>query len=123
MSVLCQNTCDDSGGCYYKGGAKIEMKTSYAFVIVFTCAASAPAITINTVSVGNPGNAADTRYIDASHPNGVGAVSYSFNIGKTEVTNAQYVAFLNAVAKSDPYELYNTSMGTNFGGIVRSGSP
>src|SRR5262249_42068792 len=84
-------------------------------------AANSYAITIPTVPIGNPGNANDTRYIDSSHPSGVGAVSNSFNIGKTEVTNAQYVAFLQAVAANDPYGLYNTNMGSGvYGGITRS---
>ena len=67
------------------------------------------------VRVGNPGNAADTT--------GFGAVADSFQIGKYEVTNAQYAAFLNAVATADPKGLYNTSMGSNpRGGIIRSGT-
>src|SRR5258705_193055 len=73
-------------------------------------APAALAITIPTVPIGNPGNAADTRYIDSSHPSGVGAVAQPFNIGTTEVTNAQFVALLNAVAASDPYKLYSTAM-------------
>src|SRR5262249_30692306 len=56
----------------------------------------------------------------------LGAVSYRYNIGTYEVTNAQYAEFLNAVATSDPNELYRTGMGTvsdgSFGGITRSGS-
>jgi hypothetical protein len=54
------------------------------------------------VTVGNPGNAADRRY-DA---NGFGVVSYTYRIGKFEVTAGQYCAFLNAVAKTDTYSLY-----------------
>jgi formylglycine-generating enzyme required for sulfatase activity len=73
------------------------------------------AITIDTVPVGNPGNAADD--------NGLGSVGYRFRIGKYEITNAQYVEFLNAVAASDPLELYKPSMTSRSeGGIVRSGS-
>ena len=53
---------------------------------------SALAITIETVTVGNPGNVADT--------NGYGAVGYTYNIGKFEVTNAQYAAFQNIVVSS-----------------------
>jgi formylglycine-generating enzyme required for sulfatase activity len=69
--------------------------------------------------VGNPGNAADTRY----NPAGYGSVSYVYRICKHEVTNMQYTEFLNAVAATDPYGLYNTSMGSDtFGGITRSGS-
>jgi formylglycine-generating enzyme required for sulfatase activity len=65
------------------------------------------AITMETVAVGNPGNAADTRYATP----GYGAVGYTYNIGTYEVTVEQYTAFLNAVAKSDAYGLYNSSMG------------
>jgi formylglycine-generating enzyme required for sulfatase activity len=83
---------------------------------------TARAITIKTVPVDNPGNPADTRYVDSHHPNGVGSVNYLFRIGTTEVTNEQYVALLNAVAASDPHGLYTTSMSTDpQGGIIRSG--
>jgi formylglycine-generating enzyme len=78
------------------------------------------AVTIPTVPVGNPGNAADTRYMAG----GVGSVGYGYLIGKTEITNAQYVEFLNSVAASDPYSLFHENMElSTFGGIVRSGSP
>ena len=51
-----------------------------------------------------------------------GGVTYDYRIGTTEVTNAQYAAFLNAKAASDPLALYNTSMGSDArGGITRSG--
>lgn len=74
------------------------------------------AVTIDWVTVGNPGNAADAT--------GYGAVSSTYNIGKYEVTNSQYAEFLNAVAKSDTYGLYNANM-TNDprGGIAISGVP
>lgn len=50
-----------------------------------------------------------------------GAVPYNFYISKTELSNAQYCAFLNAVAtKSDPYNLYKINMGNGVcGGIIR----
>ena len=72
-------------------------------------------ITIPTVPIGNPGNAADPA-------TGFGSVAYTYNIGSTEVTNAQYAAFLNAKAASDPFNLYNTSMAGSLGGITRAGS-
>ena len=76
-------------------------------------------IAIETVPIGNPGNPADTRYVNSDHPNGVGAVAYPFRMGKTEITNSQYVAMLNAVAVSDPYGLYSTFMSSETqGGIV-----
>ena len=52
-------------------------------------------ITIETVAVGDRGNAADTT--------GYGSVDYNYNIGKYEVTAAQYCDFLNHKARvSDP---------------------
>lgn len=45
--------------------------------------------------VGDAGNAADT-----GGTVGRGAVDYTYSIGKHEVTNAQYVNFLNAVGTS-----------------------
>ena len=44
-------------------------------------------------------------------------------MGTTEVTNAQYAAFLNVKAATDPRGLYNVAMGTEvWGGITCSGS-
>lgn len=95
-----------------------------SFLATLVIVLPAEAVTVPTVLIGDPLNAADTRYTDSQHPSGVGAVAYSFDIGTTEVTNAQYVAFLNAVAASDPYVLYNSvNMGSSQIGIVRSGSP
>jgi len=79
--------------------------------------ASAGPVTIQTVPVGNVGNAADTT--------GFGSVSYAYNIGTYDVTATQYTAFLNAVAKTDTYGLYTPSMATDttYGcGIAQSGS-
>ncbi len=73
---------------------------------------TARAITISTVPVGNAGNLRDPAST-------YGAVNYAYSIGTTEVTNSQYVAFLNAVAAYDPYGLYNTDM--EGWGIVRKG--
>lgn len=94
-----------------------------ALIVTFLSTGLASAVTIETVPVGNPGNAADTRYIDSNHPTGVGSVAYPFRIGKTEVTNAHYVEFLNAVADADPYGLYSTFMESEpQGGIVQTGA-
>jgi formylglycine-generating enzyme required for sulfatase activity len=60
------------------------------------------AVNIETVFVGDKGNAADTT--------GYGSVAYNYNIGKYEVTAGQYTEFLNAKAKTDPYKLYDTQM-------------
>ena len=73
---------------------------------------------IEWVTVGDPGNTADTA------PAGFGAVAASFRIMKYEFTNQLYTEFLTSVAATaDPYSLYNTSMGSNaLGGITRSGT-
>ena len=83
----------------------------------------AQAITIDTVAVGDAGNAADTSS-HSGNPAGQGSVSYNYNIGKYEVTAAQYADFLNNKAKcdGDPYGLYNTNMTSEYGcNIQRSG--
>lgn len=56
---------------------------------------------------------------------GSGGVAYVYGLGTYDITNAQYTAFLNTVAATDTYNLYNPSMGTdnNSKGIARSGSP
>jgi formylglycine-generating enzyme required for sulfatase activity len=73
-----------------------------------------------TVPVGNAGNAADTTTNSL-----YGAVGYNYNIGTYDVTISQYTAFLNSVASTDTYGLYNVSEGTNMNvaGISRSGGP
>jgi formylglycine-generating enzyme len=77
------------------------------------------AITIDTVPIDNPGNANDP-----ATENQYGCVNYSYHIGKYDVTVGQYTAFLNAVAATDTYSLYNTSMATdlNIAGISRKGA-
>jgi sulfatase modifying factor 1 len=78
--------------------------------------AQSPLVTIDTVTVGDAGNAADTT--------GFGAVGYVYRIGKFEITILQYTAFLNSAAKTDPYGLFNVNMAsdTYYAGISRSGS-
>ncbi len=93
-------------------------------VIIFFSSAAARAVTIATVPIGNPGNPADMRYVDAVHPNGTGSVSASYKIGKTEVTNAQYTALLNAVdpTGANTLALYNGNMSSDaHGGIIFNG--
>jgi len=77
------------------------------------------AVTIPTVTVGDPGNLPDLRYSTT----GFGSVAYAFRIGKWEVTNSQYAEFLNSVAASDTFFLYDANMASSpHGGIIRSGS-
>jgi sulfatase modifying factor 1 len=104
-------------------GMKIRKKLNRALVVLGASCVSlavigkaSAAITIPMVPVGNAGNAADTT--------GFGSVAYSYNIGQTDVTATQYTAFLNAVAKTDTYGLYNSNMASSFAaaGISQSGS-
>ena len=77
--------------------------------------APAFAVTVDWVGVANPGNAADTT--------GFGSVASAYQISKYEITNAQYTEFLNAVADTDTYGLYNASMSSGPGGIIQLGIP
>jgi formylglycine-generating enzyme required for sulfatase activity len=73
---------------------------------------------LDFVTVGNLGNAADPS-------TGQGAVPYMYQMGKYDVTAGQYCQFLNAVAKTDTYGLYNSGMATAYPtvAITQSGSP
>ena len=88
-------------------------------VLLAVVATDAQAVVMNWSAVGNPGNANDpTVMIDGT--TGYGSVPYSYNIGTCDVTNNQYVEFLNAKDPSglNPLGLYNSDMGnTTFGGI------
>ena len=90
-----------------------------AFTLISNLQAQ-PLVNIDTVTVGDAGNAADTT--------GYGAVADVFAIGKYEVTIGQYNTFLNTVASvtSDSYivNLWSASMTSdlNIAGISRSGS-
>ena len=94
-----------------------------------------PLVNIETVSVGDPGNAADTRTNTGSF--GRGAVPYKYRIGKYEVTISQYTAFLNSVARTNtnsvviPFDpnnyivnlwKYQLTNNLNIAGISRDGS-
>jgi len=70
-------------------------------------------LVIELVEVDDPGNSPDAT--------GYGAVSHAYSIGKFEVTNAEYAAFLNAVDPDgvNALQLYKDSMGEaqSMGGI------
>lgn len=86
---------------------------SYVGLVAFMFVpAAAYAVNMQTVYVGNVGNAPDTRYTSQ----GYGAVDHAYRMGKYEVTTAQYVEFLNAVAADDPYGLYSEGMWTHYKG-------
>ncbi|MAT71564.1 MAG: PEP-CTERM sorting domain-containing protein [Planctomycetaceae bacterium] len=69
-------------------------------------------VTFDWATVGNPGNAADFF--------GDGRVDYTYRISKHEVTNAQYVEFLNAVdpTGANLLSLYNPRMSSDTQGGI-----
>jgi hypothetical protein len=97
-------------------------------MVLLAAGAAQAAVNIETVPVANTGNTGEwsgQSYGGGFGPNRIcGAVNYEYNIGKFEVTASQYTEFLSAVAKTDTYGLYNTSMWSNAYGckIQRTGS-
>jgi formylglycine-generating enzyme required for sulfatase activity len=88
------------------------------FLIVFVCVIAAvnftsadtiQGINIDFVTIGNAGNAGDTRA--EANPYGCGAVSSNYRIGKYEVTNAQWNAFTAAAGAptGNPSTAYDQS--------------
>lgn len=96
----------------------VKTQVLIAAVIALVGGSIARAVPVNyrMVAVGDAGNAADG--------NGLGAVDYAYAIGKYDVTIGQYTSFLNAVATTDTYGLYDTAMGTtlNIAGISQAGA-
>jgi hypothetical protein len=107
------------------------MRRLLVFAALFFALSAHAEVTIDWVTVGDPGNVPDTEVMICCETDtgesyigttGLGAVDYVYRVSKYEVTNTQYASFLNAVAKSDPNGLYNINMRTGHGGILRSGS-
>ena len=80
-----------------------------AAVVAASGSAAMAEVTIETVTVGDPGN------VDDTYGDGCGAVAYVYNIGKYGVTAGQYCEFLNAVDRtgSNSDALYNDLMDSN----------
>lgn len=93
----------------------------WLFSVVVAAAPSTAEVTFEWATVGNAGNPADP--MNAAAQPGIGGVGYAYRISKTEVTNAQYVEFLNAVDPNagNSNGLYHADM-TNDprGGIARN---
>lgn len=90
------------------------MKRTFTAIVValLGLGGMAQATFMETVVIGNAGNSKDV------YGTGYGSVSYNYNIGKYEVSNTQYVEFLNGVGetKVSAYGLWNASSGiTNTG--------
>jgi sulfatase modifying factor 1 len=87
---------------------RLSFKTLFLWMAALACLMSAPvgAVSIDMVTVGNPGNANDTGGTNN------GAVAYSYQIGKYDVTIGQYTAFLNAADPNgtNPNDIWNPLM-------------
>jgi formylglycine-generating enzyme required for sulfatase activity len=77
-------------------------------LLAFGVSAAEAEVIFDWATVGNAGNAGEVQSQGT-----FGAVSYEYRIATTEVTNAQYAEFLNAVdaTGTNPNAVYNTSMG------------
>jgi formylglycine-generating enzyme required for sulfatase activity len=85
---------------------------------------TAHAVTIDWVTVGDPGNAGQTLSYSGTSMT-FGAVADPFRIMKYEWTNSLYVDYLNAVDPqgTNPNSIYNASMASDpRGGITNTGS-
>ena len=89
-----------------------------ALIVAVWAAQPLPAqVTFDWATVGNPGNAPDTLVMTkgpaADFTTGYGSVGYTYQISKYDVTNAQYVQFLNTVdpTGSNSLRVYNSKMG------------
>jgi sulfatase modifying factor 1 len=109
-----------------QSSSSLRLGLSLVLLFAVSHAALADVIVPEMVHVGNRGNAAYTGNALFPGPVGVGAVNHYYLIGKTEVTNTQYAAFLNAIGQSNANSVYSANMGISstgtFGGIVQSGT-
>lgn len=113
------------GGSWISGASDLAASFRYSissssldYYLGFRIASNINSIDIPLLPIGDTQNYADTRYVAG----GVGAVGYPYNIGKFQITNAQYCDFLNSAAKfTDPYLLYHPNMGASQAGGYSGG--
>ncbi len=102
--------------------------------ILFAASVAVATVTIEWVEVGDPGNAGEIAGVTAGGFGAdriCGAVDHAYRMDRFEVTNGQYIEFLNAVAViDDPHQLFEAEdpggfggMDGPYGGIQRLGSP
>jgi sulfatase modifying factor 1 len=101
--------------CRFWPGAVGLVAAAVFSVVMLATETHATPITIDWVTVGNPGNANDP-----ATGNLYGAVAEEYRIMEFEWTNSQYAQFLNAIDPdgTNPNAVWNANMGSNaWGGI------
>ena len=96
-----------------KNNALVRVCAVFLLVLAVANVASAipvPGIDIDFVTIGNAGNPGDIR--PEANPVGCGAVDYTYQIGKYEVTNSQWDAFISAAGApiGNPSSAYDESV-------------
>jgi formylglycine-generating enzyme required for sulfatase activity len=97
---------------------KRNLPLSTCAIVAALITSASATVTMDWVTIGDINNAADTAFGYDSF--GCGAVDHAYQIGKYEVTNAQYGEFLNAKGQSNSNGVYHDSM-PSFG-ITQSGT-
>ncbi len=116
------------------GTARLGRMLLAAVAPMAAAEAARATVTFTWLTVGNPGNPADTQAMTKGPvpdgTSGYGSVGYVYEISKYDVTNSQYTAFLNAVDPSgtNSLKLYDARMGsdpyssaTGVGGLAYQG--
>ncbi len=109
-----------------KHNADVMRRMAVAVLVAASAARPLPAaVTFDWATVGNPGNAPDTltmTKVNGTQPgdgtSGYGSVGYTYQISKVNVTNSQYVEFLNKV---DPNGTSSTLYIGNMSNLTISG--
>ena len=98
------------------------LRKTVGLLVAFCVPPVANAVDIEWVNIGDARNPADTAVMVTDGTTGYGSVRYDFEVGTVEVTNSEYVEFLNAVVscRSDVNGLYNPEMEADVlnGGIL-----
>ena len=120
-------------GGYYLDNDPLALSSSARSSITFRYDTATAARDANTsfriTSLSNPFNFMNFVAVEDIDNNsdtggeiGKGSVSYNFLIGKYLITNSEYLEFLNAIAITDTYGLWTSSLFLYGGGINRGGT-
>lgn len=108
------------GGCwfFYEFSMSSDSRAELGLFINNNCSGFRIATILNN-PMKLPNFVDITDINNVSDTNGFGGVNYEYKIAQYPVTNAEYVEFLNAIAKTDDNNLYKPSMQN---AIIRHGT-